>query len=131
MRREAPLRAVVIANVLSGLCCLGMVGWGFVIVLISQLDPLHPDHAGIALGSALLGVFLLVPALTLAISIRLASTDHRAAIVCAVVPFAFVAAAVVVLRTIPWPAPPPPAERGSRYPETPATYVWRLSRWRF
>jgi hypothetical protein len=125
------MRAVVIADVLAGLCCLGMAGWGFVIVLISRLDPLHPDDTGIALGSALLGVFLLVPALTIVISIRLASTDFRAAIICALVPFAFVAAAVVVLRTIPWPAPPPPAERVSRYPETPATYVWRLTRWRF
>ena len=95
------MRSVVIANVLAGLCCLAMVGYGFVILLVSQMDPLHPDHFGMALGCALLGAFLVIPALSIVRSIRLASSDRRASISFALAPFAFIALAVVGMRTVP------------------------------
>jgi hypothetical protein len=98
---EKTLRSVVIANVLAGLCCLAMVGYGFVILLVSQMDPLHPDHFGMALGCALLGAFLVIPALSIVRSIRLASSDRRASISFALAPFAFIALAVVGMRTVP------------------------------
>ena len=74
------MRSVVIANVLAGLCCLAMVGYGFVILLVSQMDPLHPDHFGMALGCTLFGAFLVIPTLSIARSIGLASSDRRASI---------------------------------------------------
>jgi hypothetical protein len=128
---EKTLRSVIIANVLAGLCCLAMVGCGFVILLVSQMDSLHPDHFGMALGSALLGAFLVIPALSIARSIRLASSDRRASIAFALAPFAFIALAVVGMRTAPWPSPPQQAEPITHYPDTPETYFWKLTRWRF
>jgi hypothetical protein len=125
------MRTVVIANVFAGLGCLAMVGYGFVILLISQMDALRPDHFGIVLGCALSGTFLVVPALSIVRSIKLATIDRRASMTFALAPFAAIAVAVVVMLTIPWPSPPPPAERIGHYPETPATYFWRLSRWPF
>ena len=125
------MRSMIIANVLAGLCCLAMVGYGFVILLISQMDPLRPDHFGIALGCALFGTFLVIPALSIPRSIRLANSDRRAAISFALAPFAFIAVAVVTMRNVPWPSPPQQAERITHYPDTQETYFWKLTRWRF
>ena len=124
------MRSVVIANVLAGLGCLAMVGYGFAMLMISQLDPLHPYYFGIALGCALFGTFLIVPAISIPRSIKLASINRRASISFALAPFAFIALAVIGIRVAPSPAPPSP-ERITRNPDTPETYVWRLSRWRF
>jgi hypothetical protein len=124
------MRSVVIANVLAGLCCLAMVGYGLIMLMISQLDPMDPYYAGIALGCALFGTFLVVPAISIVRSIKLARIDRRASISFALAPFAFIALAVVGIYATPSPAPPK-AERIVRYPETPASYVWRLTRWRF
>lgn len=111
---------------LAGLCCLAMVGYGFVILLISQMDPLRSDHLGIALGRALFGIFLVIPALSIPRSIKLASMDRRASLSFALAPFAFIALAVVGTRIILW-----PAERIAHYPDTPETYFGWLTRWRF
>ena len=124
------MRSVVIANVLAGLCCLAMVGYGLIMLMISQLDPMDPYYAGIALGCALFGTFLFVPAISIVRSIKLARIDRRASISFALAPLAFIALAVVGIYATPSPAPPK-AERVVRYPETPASYVWRLTRWRF
>jgi hypothetical protein len=124
------VRSVVIANVLAGLCCLAMVGYGLIMLMISQLDPMDPYYAGIALGCALFGTFLAVPAISIVGSIKLARIDRRASISFALAPFAFIALGVVGIYATPS-ATPPKAERIASYPETPATYVWRLSRWRF
>jgi len=124
------MRSVVIANVLAGLDCLAMVGYGFVMLMISQLDPLHPYRFGIALGGVLFGTFLVVPAISIVRSIKLANIDRRASISFALAPFAFIALAAVGLLMIPSPSPPP-AEKIARYPDTPVTYVWRLTRWPF
>lgn len=123
------MRSLITANVLAGLCCLAMVGYGLIMLMISQLDPMDPYYAGIALGCALC-TFLLVPAISIVRSIKLASINRRASISFALAPFAFIALAVVGVYATANPAPPK-AERVVRYPETPATYVWRLSRWRF
>jgi hypothetical protein len=124
------MRSVVIVNVLAGFCCLAMVAYGFVILLISQMDASHPDRLGLALGGALFGTFLIVPALTILRSIKLANSDRRTSVTFALLPFAFIVAAVVVMRVVPWPSPPQP-ERISHYPDTPVTYFWRLTRWPF
>jgi hypothetical protein len=124
------MRSVVIANVLAGLCCLAMAGYGFVLLLISQLDPLHPYYVGIALGCAVFGTFLVVPAISIPRSIKLASIDRRASISFALAPFAFIALAVVGIRAAPSPTPPA-AKRMTGYPDTPETYFWKLTRWRF
>ena len=47
------MRSVIIANVLAGLCCLVMAGYGLIMLMISQLDPMEPYYAGIVLGCAL------------------------------------------------------------------------------
>jgi hypothetical protein len=107
-----------------------MVGYGLIMLMISQLDPMDPYYAGIALGCALFGTFLLVPAISIVRSIKLASINRRASISFALAPFAFIALALVGIYATANPAPLK-AERVVRYPETPATYVWRLSRWRF
>ena len=119
------MRTVVIAKILVGLGCLAMMGYGFVILLISQMDALRPDHFGIVLGCALLCTFLVVPALSIVRSIKLATIDRRASMTFALAPFATSAVAVLVMRTIPWPSPP---QRIGHCPETPATYFWRLAR---
>jgi hypothetical protein len=84
------MRSVIIANVLAGLCCLAMVGYGLIMLMISQLDPMDPYDAGIALGCALFGTFLVVPAISIVRSIKLASINRRASISFALAPFAFV-----------------------------------------
>jgi hypothetical protein len=99
-------------------------------LMISQLDPMDPYYAGIALGCALFGTFLAVPAISIPRSIKLASIDRRASIAFALAPFAFIALAVVGIYATPSPAPPK-AERVTRYPDTPETYFWKLTRWRF
>jgi hypothetical protein len=124
------MRSVIIANVLAGLCCLAMAGYGLIMLMISQLDPMDPYYAGIVLGCALFGTFLVVPAISIVRSIKLAAINRRASVAFALAPIAFIALAVVGIYATPDPAPPK-AERVTRYPETPATYVWRLSRWRF
>jgi len=124
------MRSVVIANVLAGLCCLAMAGYGLIMLMISQLNPMDPYYFGIALGCALFGLFLTVPAISIPRSLKLARINRRASISFALAPFAFIALAVIGIYATPSPAPPK-AERAVRTPETPATYVWRLSRWRF
>jgi hypothetical protein len=124
------MRALIIAlNVVAGLGCLAMAGYGFTILLISQMDPLHPDDVGIALGCALSGTFLMVPAFSIMRSTRLLTRDRRRSLTFALAPFAFIAFGVVAIRIIPWPSPPQPAARIAHYPETPVTYFWRLSHW--
>ena len=83
-----------------------------------------------ALGCALFGTFLVVPAISIPRSIKLARIDRRASIAFALAPFAFIALAVVGIYATPSPAPPK-AERVTRYPDTPETYFWKLTRWRF
>jgi hypothetical protein len=46
------MRAVVIGlNALAGLASLAMSGYGFLILLLTRMDPLRTDYVGIALGS--------------------------------------------------------------------------------
>ena len=124
------MRRVVVPNVLAGLCCLALVGYGLVFVMISQLDPLDPDYIGITFGCAVFATFLVVPAIFIPRSIKLARTDRRASISFALAPFAFIALGVVAMRFAPLPPPPRP-ERITHYPDTPETYFWKLTRWRF
>src|SRR5580704_17508697 len=77
------MRSVIIANVLAGLCCLAIVGYGLIMLMISQLDPMDPYYAGIALGCALFDTFLVVPAISIVRSIKLGRVDRlRAGALC-------------------------------------------------
>ena len=124
------MRSVVIANVLAGLCCLALAGYGLVFLMISLFDPMHPDYVGIAFGCAIFGTFLVVPAIFIPRSIKLARADRRASISFSLAPFAFIALGVIAIRAAPLPPPPRP-ERITHYPDTPETYFWKLTRWRF
>jgi hypothetical protein len=101
------MRTVVTAlNVLSSMACLAMAGLGVLVLMLTQLDPLHTDHLGIAFGSGLLTTFLIVPVVCVVTSRRLLKRGNRSSIFLAFLPFVFVALGFWVYHIFPWPPVP-------------------------
>jgi hypothetical protein len=97
---------VVALDVLSSAASLAMAGYGLLILMMSQFDPLHTDRVGMTFGLGLVATFLIVPTFCVVTSLRLASRDRRSSILLALVPFVLIALGLLVIHEFPWPAGP-------------------------
>jgi hypothetical protein len=98
---------VVILNTLASVASLAMAGYGLLIFMMSRyFNPLQIDYTGVVIGSVLLATFLVIPTCCVVASSKLALRERRLSVAVALAPFALIALAVIVMRAIPWPAPP-------------------------
>lgn len=97
---------VTVLNVLSSMACLAMAGLGVLVLMLTQLDPLHTDYLGIAFGSGLLATFLIIPVVCVVASRKLLKRGNRSSIFLAILPFVFVALGFWVYHIFPWPPAP-------------------------
>jgi hypothetical protein len=86
---------VTVLNVLSSLGSLGMLSLGLRIVSAELLSTEYHDYTVIAVGLVLVSTFLIVPAVCVVASIKLARRDRRWSIVVSLVPAVLLALALL------------------------------------
>ena len=89
--------AVTVFNIMSALASLAMVWFGWVMAgFAADFDPLHRDDYGIAYGVALMGVFLIVPALCTMASTKLVRQHRRSSLFVSLAPVALIPPAILM-----------------------------------
>jgi hypothetical protein len=92
--------AVTVLNIISSLASLAMVWFGWVMAgFAADFDSLHRDYYGIAYGVALMGAFLIVPALCVVASIKLVRQDRRSSVFVSLAPMALIPPAILIYTT--------------------------------
>ncbi len=87
--------AVIVLNVLSSLASLATVWFGWMVIVVGQLSPLHIDNTAITFGGTLIAAFLIIPPVRVVASTKLARQDRRSSIFVSLVPVALIALAIM------------------------------------